>query len=40
MTIEEISIFSRAVWNVLKHDNINLEFNNEMEVNKKIKGRW
>lgn len=40
MTIEEISIFSRDVWNVLKHDNINLEFNNEVEINKKIKGRW
>lgn len=40
MTIEEISIFSRDVWNVLKHDNINLEFNNGIEINKKIKGRW
>lgn len=40
MTIEQISIFSRDVWNVLKHDNINLEFNNGIEVNKKIKGRW
>lgn len=39
MTIEQISIFSRDVWNVLKHDNINLEFNNGI-VNKKIKGRW
>ena len=36
MTIEQISIFSRDVWNVLKHDNINLEFNNEI-INKKIK---
>gem|GEM_PF-6110461 len=40
MTIEQISIFSRDVWNVLKHDNINVEFNNGEEVNKKIKGRW
>lgn len=40
MTIEEISIFSRDVWNVLKNDNINLEFNNGREINKKIKGRW
>lgn len=40
MTIEQISIFSRDVWNVLKHDNINLEFNNGEEINKKIKGRW
>jgi len=37
MTIEEVSIFSKDVWNVLKHDNINLEFNNGIEVNKKIK---
>ena len=37
MTIEEISIFSRDVWNVLKNDNINLEFNNGREINKKIK---
>ena len=40
MTIEQVSIFSRDVWNVLKHDNINIEFNNGEEVNKKIKGRW
>lgn len=39
MTIEEISIFSRDAWNVLKHDNINLEFNNGI-INKKIKERW
>lgn len=40
MTIEQISIFSRDVWNVLKHDSINLELNNGMDVIKKIKGRW
>lgn len=40
MTIEQISIFSRDVWNVLKHDNIVLEFNNGIEINKKIKERW
>ena len=39
MTIEQISIFSRDVWNVLKNDNINLELNNGIEINKKIKGR-
>jgi hypothetical protein len=37
MTIEEISIFSKDVWDVLKHDNINLEFNNGIEGNRKIK---
>jgi hypothetical protein len=37
MTMEKISIFSKDVWNVLKYDNINLEFNNGIEGNRKIK---
>ena len=39
MTIEEVSVFSRDVWDVLKHNNINLEYKNGIEDNKKIKGR-
>lgn len=37
MTIEEVNIFSRDVFDVLKHDNINLEYKNGIEDNKKIK---